>query len=247
MSKIYDMLDTWDDGDTQFNAIKINVSNVASATGSMLLDLQIDDQTKFSIAPDGNISAQGGMVMTDGKIIISGESAGIIFPDGTFQDTAGGGGGGNGATGPTGPQGTVGAAGPTGPQGTAGVAGATGPQGSSVTGPTGSIGPTGPAGSGGGGGGSSVTWLNKTANYTIAVNEAVFANTSASSWTLTLPVSAALGDTVYVSDPVGTWLTNNLTIARNGLTIMGLAEDLICDTNNASLSLVYDGTTWRIV
>jgi hypothetical protein len=48
-----------------------------------------------------------------------------------------------------------------------------------------------------------------------------------------------------VADAGGVWGTNNLTIGRNGATIAGLAEDLICNINGVSVQLVYDGTTWE--
>lgn len=74
-----------------------------------------------------------------------GSGGGIIFPDGTKQNSKAG------LTGPTGPQGVTG---PTGPAG-ATITGPTGPQGQTgPTGPRGNTGPqgaTGPAGSGGGG------------------------------------------------------------------------------------------------
>jgi hypothetical protein len=62
----------------------------------------------------------------------------IVFPDGSEQDTAGGGGGGEGPPGPPGPAGPEGATGATGP---AGAQGPAGPEG-----PTGATGPQGPAG-----------------------------------------------------------------------------------------------------
>jgi|TARA_R100000908_G_scaffold54994_1_gene30287 hypothetical protein len=87
-----------------------------------------------------------------------GSGGGIIFPDGTKQNSKAG------LTGPTGPRGNTGpqgAAGSNGSNGAQGATGPTGPAGSSVTGPTGPQGvqgvtgpqgATGPAGGGGGGG-----------------------------------------------------------------------------------------------
>lgn len=134
------------------------------------------------------------------------------------------------------------AVGPTGPS----VTGPTGAA-STVTGPTGPgvTGPTGPAGTGGGSGG--VTWTLKTTTYTASVGDAIFADTTNSGFTITLPANPSLGDTVQFADSEGTWATNNLTIARNGNTIMELAENLVCDENDLSFSLVYNGATWRIV
>jgi hypothetical protein len=64
-----------------------------------------------------------------------------------------------------------------------------------------------------------------------------------------LPVDPTNGASVSFCDLTGTFSTNNLTIGRNGKTIMGLAEDLTIDTDNASFSLAYSAKTgdWRIV
>jgi hypothetical protein len=35
-------------------------------------------------------------------------------------------------------------------------------------------------------------------------------------------------------------------VGRNGSTIGGLAQDLVCDITGASVQLVYDGTTWEV-
>jgi hypothetical protein len=51
---------------------------------------------------------------------------------------------------------------------------------------------------------------------------------------------------VVIADAGASWGTNNLTVARNGSTIGGLAEDLICDITGASVQFVYDGATWEV-
>lgn len=62
--------------------------------------------------------------------------------------------------------------------------------------------------------------------------------------TVTLPAAPASGDTVWVT--VANALFTNV-IARNGLTIMGLAENLTIDNNNATVELRYVNTSWRLV
>jgi len=42
------------------------------------------------------------------------------------------------------------------------------------------------------------------------------------------------------------WETTNLTVARNGSTIEGLAENLILDISSIQVQLIYDGTTWEV-
>jgi hypothetical protein len=61
-----------------------------------------------------------------------------------------------------------------------------------------------------------------------------------------LPATPATGAQVVVADAGASWGTNNLTVGRNGSTIGGLAQDLVCDITGASVQLVYDGTTWEV-
>ena len=65
---------------------------------------------------------------------------------------------------------------------------------------------------------------------------------------MTLPASPQTGDQVSFVDLAGTFDTNNLTIGRNSLKIMGLTEDMIVSTENAGIQLVYTGSThgWKL-
>ena len=91
-----------------------------------------------------------------------------------------------------------------------------------------------------------LTYVVKTSNYTTQDKEGVLANTSGGAFTVTLPATPSTGAQVVVADAAGTWGTNNLTIGRNGSTIAGVAQDLVCDISGVSVQLVYDGTTWDI-
>jgi hypothetical protein len=137
----------------------------------------------------------------------------------------------DGATGPTGY---------TGFTGPAGVDGATGPTG--FTGPAGTAGATGPTGPAG----NVANYVFKTANYTTVAKEGVLADTSGGAFTVTLPATPSVGDLVVVADAGASWGTNNLTVGRNGSTIGGLAENLVCNITGVSVTLVYDGTTWEV-
>lgn len=86
----------------------------------------------------------------------------------------------------------------------------------------------------------------KTANYTAVANDGVQTNTSGGAFTVTLPATPAVGDQIIVTDSAGSWATNNLTVGRNGSTIEGLAEDLICNISSISVQLVYSGTAWDV-
>lgn len=91
-----------------------------------------------------------------------------------------------------------------------------------------------------------LTYVVKTANYTTQDKEGVLANTSGGAFTVTLPAAPATGAQVVVADAGGVWGTNNLTVGRNGSTISGVAQDLVCDISGVSVQLVYDGATWEV-
>ena len=93
---------------------------------------------------------------------------------------------------------------------------------------------------------SGLSYVVKSANYTINNNEGVLANTAVGAFTVTLPVSPVVGNQVVVADAFGDFGANALTIARNGSTIANLAEDLVCDINGVSVQLVYTGSTWDV-
>jgi len=52
-SDIFNLTDTWNAGATTFSAIKMNVTDTASASGSMLMDLQVGGAAKFFVRKDG--------------------------------------------------------------------------------------------------------------------------------------------------------------------------------------------------
>jgi hypothetical protein len=55
---------TWNDVSTTFTAIKFNVTDTASAAGSLLADLQIGGSSRFSVSKAGNVSAAGTLSVT---------------------------------------------------------------------------------------------------------------------------------------------------------------------------------------
>ena len=95
---------------------------------------------------------------------------------------------------------------------------------------------------------SSVTFPSgsRTANYTASSNEGVLTDTSGGAFTVTLPATPLPGARVVVSDTGGAWGTNNLTVARNGSTIAGQAENIDLDINGAQVTFIFDGATWRV-
>ena len=99
-------------------------------------------------------------------------------------------------------------------------------------------------GSGGGGGG--ITYSLKTANYTASDKEGILADTTAGSFTVTLPASPIIGASVVINDAADSFGTNNLIVARNGSTIETIADNLTLDISSISVSLIYTGTTWQV-
>jgi hypothetical protein len=79
----------------------------------------------------------------------------------------------------------------------------------------------------------------KTAAFNVTAGEGYFVNTTSAAITATLPASPSLGDFASFIDYNGTFDTNNLTIARNGKNIQGVAEDLTVSVERAGLTLVF--------
>lgn len=94
-------------------------------------------------------------------------------------------------------------------------------------------------------GSSTSAWVKQTSNYTAASGDKILADTSAGSFTITLPASPVSGDSVEIADG-GDWSTNNLTVARNGNTIETISDDVLFDVKGASIVLIYDGSTWEV-
>jgi hypothetical protein len=97
-----------------------------------------------------------------------------------------------------------------------------------------------PASSGG------LSYIYTTTAVTATNNQGVLTSTAGGAFTVTLPATPSVGNQVVIADAGNNWGTNNLTVDRNGSTIAGLAENLVCDITGASVQFVYDGTTWEV-
>ena len=80
--------------------------------------------------------------------------------------------------------------------------------------------------------------------FTAAAGKGYFCNTSSAAFTVTLPASPSLGDEVSIVDYSGTADTNNITVGRNSLKIMGSAADLTVAIERAAFTLVYSDSTY---
>jgi hypothetical protein len=86
-------------------------------------------------------------------------------------------------------------------------------------------------------------WTVKTSAYTAVRGDRLLVDTSSAAVTITLPSSATLGDMIIIADYASSFTTNNVTIARNGLLILGQSQDLLLDVNDDPTTLVYSGAT----
>ena len=80
-------------------------------------------------------------------------------------------------------------------------------------------------------------------SFTATAKYGYFVNTTSAAITATLPASPTIGDFISFVDYAATFDTNNLTIARNGKNIQGLAEDLTVNQERAALTLVFTDDT----
>lgn len=72
-------------------------------------------------------------------------------------------------------------------------------------------------------------------------------NTLSAAITAPLPATPVTGDILTFLDSTASWENNNLTLGRNGNTIMGDSTDLICRTPNLQFSIWWNGSDWRLV
>ena len=184
-------------------------------------------------------------------------ATGLTGPAGTGDTGA------TGATGPTGPQGEIGTSGPTGPQGNIGATGSTGPAGDSgPTGPQGDIGPTGPTGLTGDQGATGATgigftgptgpagsgsnpWTKITSNTFAQTGDRLIVDTSSQVITVFLPNTAALGDSVQLTEGGG-WTTNKPLVDPNGFTIEEQSDIVQLDVLDSTYEFIYSGNTWQL-
>lgn len=80
-------------------------------------------------------------------------------------------------------------------------------------------------------------------NITLAKNTNYFVNTSAVR-TLTLPASPSVGDELYIFDASNNALTNNITVLPNSNKVQGSVQNLIIDSNAATVALTYTGSSY---
>ena len=91
-----------------------------------------------------------------------------------------------------------------------------------------------------------ITYSKYNSNTTITSNTGVIADTSAGSFTITLPASPVTGDKIEIVDGSGTFGTNPLTVARNGNEIADIADDLSLNITGVAATFIYNTDTWEV-
>ena len=83
----------------------------------------------------------------------------------------------------------------------------------------------------------------QTAAFTAVAGNGYPINTTASGFTVTLPASASVGDTIEFVDYAGTWQTNNIIVDPNSLKMKGATGNLKLKYERLGVRLVYMDAT----
>lgn len=68
---VLNLSQTWNAGAVTFTGLKLNVTDTASASASLLADLQVGGSSKFSVNKSGNVSAAGTLAVTGAATLSS--------------------------------------------------------------------------------------------------------------------------------------------------------------------------------
>ncbi len=92
--------------------------------------------------------------------------------------------------------------------------------------------------------GGAITWVTKTANYTLVAGDHIAADSTSATFTLTLPSATGSGAEIDVLDPQASWATNTVTVAG---TVNGDSGGAILNIAGATVRFVDvgGGTGWR--
>lgn len=83
----------------------------------------------------------------------------------------------------------------------------------------------------------------QTTGFTAIASNIYPCNTTSAAFTVTLPASPIAGNQIQIIDYAGTFATNNITLARNGSNIIGVASNYALTTNRESIILTYIDAT----
>ena len=88
-------------------------------------------------------------------------------------------------------------------------------------------------------------WIKITSNYTASSGNRIIADTTAGSFTITLPSSPSVGSYIVLTDG-GNWRDNPLTISAGEASIEGYNDDVLVDIGGVTTELLWDGSIWQI-
>jgi Ran-binding protein 9/10 len=89
-----------------------------------------------------------------------------------------------------------------------------------------------------------LAWLIKTATYTAISGDRIQADTTGGAFTITLPATPTVGDTILIEDSALSWAAAALTLGRNSLKINGGTSNFTANVAGAKLSCVYISTAY---
>ena len=91
---------------------------------------------------------------------------------------------------------------------------------------------------------SSIEWVFHNSSATVSSGQGIIADTSTSSFTITLPSTPSNGDVVAFVDFGNSWGTNNLTVNGNGNNVIDASATLVADVSSNSFQLVFYNSKW---
>ena len=83
----------------------------------------------------------------------------------------------------------------------------------------------------------------QTTGFTASAGKGYPCNTTSSSFTVTLPASPSVGDTIIILDYAGTFATNNIILGANSNKIEGGTANKVLTTNREAVTLTYVDST----
>ncbi len=104
-------------------------------------------------------------------------------------------------------------------------------------------------GGGGGGGGTGLAWGGvQTTSFAAASNTIYCIDTTGGAVTMTLPATPVAGNQIVFVDCASNFATTGFTVANNTQLLMGFNQNMLVDTANAGVTLVYGNVSagWRM-